>query len=67
MPKAITIRRRTVEHPFSTIKAWMGATHFRARTLCRVKAEMSLQVIADNLKRIISLFGEAALRKETAA
>jgi transposase len=64
MPKAMTIRRRTVEHPFGTIKAWMGATHFLTRTLCRVKTEMSLQVLAYNLKRMISLFGVAALMKE---
>lgn len=57
MPKAMTVRRRTAEHPFGTIKAWMGATHFLTRTLPKVKTEMSLQVLAYNLKRMMALFG----------
>lgn len=61
MPKAMTIRRRTVEHPFGTIKAWMGATHFLTRTLPKVKTEMSLQVLAYNLKRMMALFGVGPL------
>jgi transposase len=61
MPKAMTIRRRTVEHPFGTIKAWMGATHFLTRTLPRVKTEISLQVLAYNLKRMMALFGVGPL------
>jgi hypothetical protein len=44
------IRRQTVEHPFGTIKAWMGSTHFLTRTLGRVSTEMSLHVLAYNLK-----------------
>jgi hypothetical protein len=42
----MTIRRQTVEHPFGTLKAWMGSTHFLTRTLEKVKTEMSLQVLA---------------------
>jgi transposase len=61
MPKAMTIRRRTAEHPFGTIKAWMGATHFLTRTLPKVKTEMSLQVLAYNLKRMMALFGVGPL------
>ena len=41
----------TVEHPFGTLKAWMGATHFLTRTLDKVRTEMSLHVLAYNLKR----------------
>ena len=67
MPKAMTIRRRTVEHPFGTIKAWMGATHFLTRTLPKVKTEMSLQVLAYNLKRMMALFGVAPLIEAMAA
>jgi transposase len=67
MPKAMTIRRRTVEHPFGTIKARMGATHFLTRTLPKVKTEMSLQVLAYNLKRMIALFGVGPLIKAMAA
>jgi transposase len=67
MPKAMTIRRRTVEHPFGTIKAWMGATHFLTRTLPRVKTEMSLHVLAYNLKRMMALFGVGPLIEAMAA
>jgi Transposase DDE domain len=44
------IRRATVEHPFGTIKAWMGATHFKTRTFDKVRTEMSLHVLAYNLE-----------------
>src|SRR5215469_5674852 len=46
MPDAMAVRRQTVEHPFGTIKAWMGSTHFLTRTLKRVGTEMSLHVLA---------------------
>ena len=48
MPEAGRLRRQTVEHPFGTLKAWMGATHCLARTLPRVRTEMSLHVLAYN-------------------
>ena len=57
MPDAMTIRRQAVEHPFGTLKAWMGSTHFLTRTLERVKTEMSLQVLAYNMKRMINILG----------
>jgi transposase len=56
-PDAMRIRRATVEHTFGTLKAWMGATHFRTRTLEKVRTEMSLHVLAYNLKRVISILG----------
>jgi transposase len=56
-PRAMRIRRQTVEHVFGTIKAWMGAPHFKTRRLKNVAAEMSLQVLAYNLRRVISLLG----------
>jgi transposase len=56
-PHAMRIRRQTVEHPFGTIKAWMGATHFLTRGLKRVSTEMSLHILAYNLKRMISILG----------
>jgi len=56
-PRAMRTRRQTAEHPFGTIKAWMGATHFRLRTLEKVSAEMSLHVLAYNLKRMIAILG----------
>jgi len=54
---AMTIRRRTVEHPFGTIKAWMGATHFLMKGLKNVQTEMSLSVLAYNIKRMIAIIG----------
>jgi transposase len=60
-PGSMRIRRQTAEHPFGTIKAWMGATHFRLRTLERVGTEMSLHVLAYNLKRMIAILGTEPL------
>jgi transposase len=57
MPDAMTIRRQTVEHRFATLKAWMGSTHFLTKTLDKVKTEMSLQVLAYNMKRMINILG----------
>jgi transposase len=57
MPDAMGIRRQTVEHPFGTLKAWMGSTHFLTRTLEKVRTEMSLHVLAYNIKRMIQIFG----------
>ena len=61
MPDAMGVRRQTVEHPFGTLKAWMGATHFLTRTLDKVRTEMSLLVLAYNLKRMITIFGVGPL------
>jgi transposase len=60
-PKAMHLRRQTVEHPFGTIKAWMGHTHFLTRTLARVSTEMSLHVLAYNLKRTLNILGPQKL------
>jgi transposase len=62
-PDIMRIRRQTVEHPFGTLKAWMGYTHFLTRTLPRVSTEMSLHVLAYNLKRVMNLMGTQALMK----
>jgi len=61
MPDAMLVRRQTVEHPFGTIKSWMGSTHFLTRTLDKVRTEMSLHVLAYNLKRMIAIFGVGPL------
>jgi Transposase DDE domain len=50
-PQASRIRRQTVEHPFGTIKAWMGAKHFLTKTIPQVSTEMSLHVLAYSMKR----------------
>jgi len=74
VPQAMVLRRQTVEHPFGTIQAWMGATHFLTRTLKRVSTEMSLHVLAFNMKRVIAILGVGlflqamrALNSETTA
>ena len=60
-PDAMRIRRATVEHPFGTLKAWMGSTHFLTKTLDRVNTEMSLHVLAYNMKRMMNLIGTKSL------
>jgi hypothetical protein len=54
-PEAMRQRRETVEHPFGTIKARMGATHFLMKTLPKVASEMALSVLAYNLTRVINI------------
>ena len=56
-PQAMRQRRETVEHPFGTIKARMGATHFQMRPLPKVATEMALSVLAYNLTRVINTVG----------
>ena len=60
---SMRVRRRTVEHVFGTLKHWMGSTHFLTRTFDNVRAEMSLHVLAYNLKRVISILGIAKTMK----
>jgi len=60
-PEKMAVRRQTVEHPFGTIKAWMGSTHFLTKTLRRVSTEMSLHVLAYNLKRVMNVLGVVPL------
>jgi len=61
LPEAMAIRRATVEHPFGTLKSWMGATHFLTKRLKNVKTEMSLSVLAYNIRRMISIMGVSRL------
>ena len=56
-PEAMRLRRQTAEHPFATLKAWMGSTHFLTKRLPRVSTEMSLNVLAYNLKRVMQILG----------
>ena len=60
-PDAMRTRRETVEHPFGTIKARMGATHFLMKRLRNVAAEMALHVLAYNLTRVMNIVGEPSL------
>ena len=56
-PEKMRQRRETVEHPFGTIKYWMGYTHFQTKTLNKVGTEMALHVLAYNLKRVMNIMG----------
>jgi transposase len=56
-PEKMRQRRETVEHPFGTLKARMGATHFLMKTLPRVATEMALHVLAYNLTRVMNIIG----------
>jgi transposase len=60
-PERMRVRRQTVEHPFGTLKAWMGHTHFQMKTLKHVSTEMSLHVLAYNLKRVMNILGAKPL------
>jgi len=60
------MRWQTVEHPFGTLKAWMGSSHFLTKILEKVKTEMSLQVPAYNMKRMINILGVKPLMKAIA-
>jgi hypothetical protein len=60
-PGKIPLRSKTVESPFGTIKTWMGATHFKMKTLKRVATEMALHVLAYNLKRVMAVLGMTEL------
>jgi transposase len=61
MPDSMLIRKQTVEHPFGTIKTWAGYTPFLTRRLENVSTEMSLHVLAYNLRRMISILGPGQL------
>ena len=60
-PQAMRLRRETVEHPFGTIKAQMGSTHFLMKTLPRVATEMALHGLAYNLTRVVNILGTGPL------
>jgi len=66
-PKTMRIRRQTVEHPFGTLKARMGATHFLMKTLPKVATEMALHVLAYNLTRVMNIIGIKPLMAAIAA
>ena len=60
-PDKMRLRRQTVEHPFGTIKSWMGSTHFQMKTLKNVSTEMALHVLAYNMKRVMRILGVGGL------
>jgi hypothetical protein len=62
-PSLSVLRKQTVEHPFGTIKMWMGATHFLMKGKKNVRIEMSLHVLGYNLKRMMTIKGTIRLMK----
>src|SRR6478672_2879042 len=66
-PETMAVRRSTAEHPFGTIKCWMGATHFLTKRLPKVSTEMALNVLAYNMKRVMAIIGVAGLLEAMAA
>ncbi|MDM0116072.1 IS1182 family transposase [Variovorax sp. J22R133] len=62
-PGAMTLRRSTIEHVFGTLKHWMGTAPFLTKTMAHVDTEMSLQVLAYNLKRVTNVLGIARTMK----
>ncbi len=67
MPNAMKIRRCTIEHVFGTLKSWMGASHFLMKTKRHISTEMSLHVLAYNMKRVMNIMGNEALIKAMAS
>jgi transposase len=63
-PDAMRQRKQLVEHPFGTIKHWMGSTHFLMKRLPNVQAEMSLHVLAYNLRRAIKVLGVVKIMEQ---
>ena len=60
-PDLMLIRKQTVEHPFGTIKCWMGMTHLLTRRFKNVRTEMNLHVLAYNFKRMLKIMGNQGL------
>lgn len=60
-PTQLAVRSMTVEHPYGTIRSWMGATHFKMRRLKNVATEMALHMLACNMTRVINLMGIPAM------
>lgn len=63
MPDAMTVRKRTIEHVFATLRHWMGWTHFLMHGIQNVATEMSLSVLACKFKRVLSILGFAEAKR----
>jgi transposase len=66
-PDAMRQRKRLVEHPYGTIKHWMGSTHFLMKRLPNVQTEMSLHVLTYNLRRAINILGVPRIMEQLQA
>jgi hypothetical protein len=60
-PDRMRVRRQTVEHPFGTIKSWMGPTHFQMKALKNVSTEMAHHVLAYKINGAMSILGVGGL------
>ncbi|HEX20209.1 MAG TPA: hypothetical protein ENG78_05260 [Acidiferrobacteraceae bacterium] len=63
-PDMMKTRMSLAEHPFGTLKRWLGAEHFLTRGNSHVKTEMSLSVMVYNLKRAINVLGVEKMIEE---
>jgi hypothetical protein len=66
-PETAVTRRQTVEHVFGTLKAWLGTTPLLTKTLPKVRTEVSLAVLAYNMKRMIKIIGAQGMMRAIAA
>jgi len=66
-PHAAVARRQTVEHVFGTLKAWLGTAPLLTKTLPKVRTEVSLAVLAYNMKRMIKIMGPQGMLQAIAA
>jgi len=60
-PEVMDRRRESVEHPFGSIKQWMGQRNFLTRRIENVRGEFSLTALAYNIRRAITLVGVTGL------
>ena len=66
-PQVAILRKQTVEHVFGTLKAWLGTTPLLTKTLPKVRTEISLAVLAYNMKRMIKIIGMQGMLRAIAA
>ncbi|MDA0963399.1 MAG: transposase [Proteobacteria bacterium] len=66
-PEVLDQRRESVEHPFGSIKQWMGQRDFLMRRIENVRAEFSLTALAYNIRRALTLVGVTDLIQATRA
>lgn len=62
-PEVMDQRRESVEHPFGSIKQWMGQRDFLTRRIENVRGEFSLTALAYNIRRALTLVGVAGLMR----
>ena len=60
-PEVMDQRRESVEHPFGSIKQWMGQKDFLTRRIENVRGEFSLTALAFNIRRALTLVGVTGL------